>query len=164
MSDDLSSDDVLYGRLRDAHERLPEVPDAVVRRAQAIAEQAPGLLQYIVATLTMDSWSGALPALRSAHTRARQLLFSTDSLDVDLRISRTAGGWALEGQVLGPSVGPVVELLGEDASLFDAPVDEFGSFRFEEVPDGRYVARLTDGNSLVELTRLWLDQSVLEVG
>src|SRR3954471_24492364 len=94
------SDDDLGALLRRAVE-LPDAPESLVQRAlklwpgaqgtslTALARQA---IQHIVASLTFDSWAApALPGgLRSAGSETRQLLFTAEGRDIDVRVTPTA--------------------------------------------------------------------------
>ena len=136
------SDDELIDLGR-ASRRMEAPPAAALDRAFAIwrPREAPvGLLRRLVAQLRFDDWSAtAAPSLRSARPRVRQLIFSVDTVDVDLRIepapASSPGLWLVRGQVLGvPASSTVVLRAGEH--VLEAACDEFGAFAFEGVPAG----------------------------
>ena len=114
-------------------------------------EPGPSLGQRILATLGFDSWAVS-PVLvtRSALPTTRQLLFSAEERDVDLRISwpRTAGepvGLTLAGQVLGPDDAGEVSLVRDGSPVGTVPLDEFGEFRFVGLEAGSYALTLRFG-------------------
>jgi len=129
---------------------LQDAPEPVIQRAidlfatrarpatAAPAAATPGLLRRLVAVLGFDSQNLAPQAvgLRSAGGGARQLLFSTEGRDIDLRIAPGLLGWQVSGQVLGPDAsGRVTLRCGE----FEAEQawNELAEFRFDAVPGGR---------------------------
>lgn len=136
--------------LADALQRsrvLQEAPESVIQRAidvfvarpRAAAAPAPaGALRRLVAVLGFDSGTLAPQAagLRSAGAAGRQLLFSADGRDVDLRILPGTGGWQVSGQVLGPDAEGRVALTCEGYGA-DQAWSELAEFRFDGVPAGR---------------------------
>jgi hypothetical protein len=128
---------------------MHDAPEALIERAvglwqpRAVVATAapPSLLQRLVATLQFDS-AGAAPlafGLRSASGagEVRQLLFSLEGRDIDLRIAPAGepGRFRLSGQVLGPDAAGVVAfdcggLQGE------AAWNELAEFGFDAVPAG----------------------------
>lgn len=112
---------------------LQDAPEAMVLRAiglwqqpaavpvaasPSVAASALGGLRRLVATLVFDSLDhGALAGGRRSaatmgHLAARQLLYSTEGRDIDLRLTPLDGGtrWVLSGQVLGPELSGRAEL------------------------------------------------------
>lgn len=123
-------------RLRPALERLF---DARRRR--------PGLLKRLVAQLVSDSWDGQpAPGMRSAGMAAetRQLLFSSDLLDISTTLRPHPGGenFDLLGQILPlAGIDPgicSIELTGPDSTPQLAESDDTGNFEFRDLPDGEY--------------------------
>jgi hypothetical protein len=135
------TDDELEHQLRGSR-ALQSAPEPVIQRAFAIwqprAAAAPSLLHRLVAALSFDSGWAAAPALgvRSTGGRQRQLLFTVQGHDVDLRIApRPAGRFLISGQVLGPTPsGELALAIGSHAQ--HAVLDELGEFRFEPAPAG----------------------------
>ncbi|MFO1341056.1 MAG: hypothetical protein U1F53_23020 [Burkholderiaceae bacterium] len=157
-------DDALGARLARAA-ALPDAPPAWQQRALA-AWRAPAagpsaLAQAVeagrrfLASLAFDSWAQAPLAagLRSAAASpTRQLVFSTEGRDVDLRIAPAAPGYTVSGQILGPEesgtavLRPAGAPAGTDASsALQATVDPLGEFRLAAVAPGRYELRLLLG-------------------
>lgn len=147
---DDAEDTKLAGLLRDSRV-LEDAPEAVIQRAIDIAAAAVatppvpaaatagGALRRLVAVLGFDSaGSSAVAAgLRSAGEGTRQLLYSTDGRDVDLRVARAPDGhhWQLSGQVLGPDTAGSAQLhCGEQRR--ELPWSEWGEFQFDGVPAG----------------------------
>ena len=103
------------------------------------ASQQPALLKRVVASLTFDSFT-AVPAfgLRSQTSGGRQLLYSTETVDIDLRISAENEAWQVAGQLPGSlSTSGDVSLEGESFSA-TARLNELSEFSFNAVPGGSY--------------------------
>lgn len=121
-------------------------PPAVITRALSIfqprhAVAPPSLRQRIVAALQFDSGqlSPAL-GLRSGAAASRQLLFSADDYDLDLRITATekAEFWAVAGQVLGGDVSTGKVALQGGTVTYQAPLVVPGEFLLPAVAAGEY--------------------------
>lgn len=163
------------------------VPASVVRPAPLDAWLAG--LRRVLATLRFDS--AAQPALalgmRGGRAATRQLLFSAEGYDLDLRLTPDATGpsWQLDGQVLGPE-GPMRVALTTTGGAVpgdptgpagsarpsapptsaDAPtapqglateVDELGEFHFQGLEGGRWRLQLQLPQLLVDLPPIELD-------
>lgn len=164
----LTDDEKTLVRLLRASTRLEDAPAAAVDRAIALfgtraaaAPKAPGLLQRVLATLTFDSGSASPLAfgMRSSGGAVRQLLFSVDGRDIDLRIAPhdQDASFALTGQVLGPDSNGTVILEGQDGSpRASAPLSDLGEFRLPPVVAGTY--RLT-----LELPDLAIDLPPVQI-
>ncbi len=138
MSDEPTApDDALLAAGRSALRALPDAPADWIRRAQGIWPAA-GIADLVRAVLSLDSWADALPAVRAGGTPARQLLFTTNVRDVDLRILQDAEGWTLEGQVLGPTEGGSLDVLSDGMPVHFIELDDLGAFHLEGVVAGRY--------------------------
>ena len=146
----------------DTSEDAPtELVAGVVRmfRARRAATPESGLLRRLVAALTFDS-STLQPAfgVRSGQpAAARQLLFSADDFDVDLRLAQGPEGWTVSGQVLGPCRGGEVELVAADGSAAArAALNELCEFALPPRPEGAYALRLRLDEAEVEIPGLSL--------
>ena len=163
---DQLSDAELLRELRRAHAQLPDAPPALQRAAinlwraapasSAIAAVASGLLTRLTALLSFDSWAAplALQGMRSVRTPTRQLLFSAEHRDIDLRITPTADVFSITGQVLGPDTAGSIELLAHGAAAAPAhraPLDRQGEFRIDGVQAGRYAMTLRLGDDEIVL-------------
>jgi hypothetical protein len=159
---------------------LPDAPATLVQRAIAAWNPAPSVskaaaavlqagaravLQQLAAVLTFDSWAVSplatgLRGLRGARQPTRQLLFSADGRDVDLRISPAEedNRFVLTGQVFGPDDTGIARLRAQSgdptapaAPEQIGPLDEMGEFRLPGVAAGRYVLSLQLGDAEIVL-------------
>jgi hypothetical protein len=111
-----------------------------------------------VAALTFDS-AGASPlafGMRSAGGAMRQLLFSVEGHDIDLRISPAgdppAGLWLLSGQVLGPdSQGTVTLTDAQGQEAGQSALNEWGEFKLPPVAGGEYTVSVRLGEREIVL-------------
>lgn len=154
------SDEALARRLPQAA-ALPDAPPAWRARAVAawrapvtVAGLAESLRQRIHAVLSFDSWAAAPLAagLRSTGSSTRQLVFSAEGRDIDLRITPQGDQFAIRGQVLGPDEAGSVALAPEHAaaSVHACALDDLGEFHLGSVAPGRYSLRLVlPGHELV---------------
>ncbi len=160
---------------------LQDAPEALVLRAiglwqqpavvpvaasPSVAASALGGLRRLVATLVFDSLDhGALAggrrgAATMGHLAARQLLYSTDGRDIDLRLTPLDGGtrWVLSGQVLGPELSGQAELRPTPAAgTADMPPaqvvawNELAEFEFAPMEAGPCSLVLSAADWTVEL-------------
>jgi hypothetical protein len=118
-------------------------PPAVVARAQQAFRpvMAAGAVQPFVrkllALLSFDSGMAPAYGLRSGSTPVRQMLFTVDEFDIDLRIESSGSGWRLAGQLLGGSTGGEVTLIGS-GEHYNALLTELGEFVLEPLAAGAY--------------------------
>ena len=147
MTPETPEDDALSRDLRTSRQ-LHDAPEAVIQRAihlfaarapAAVAASAPGLFQRLVATLTFDSASltPLAAGLRSETAQTRQLLFSAEGRDVDLRVATADDGqhFIISGQVLGPDETGVAVLNCSEGE-FTAAWNELSEFQFVPVGPG----------------------------
>lgn len=127
-----------------ASRRLEDAPEALIQRAiglwqprAATAAGAGGVLQRWLATLRFDSAATGNVALglRSSGIAAtRQLLFSAEGRDIDLRIEPLPDRhWRISGQVLGPDATGLAELRCGDALAQQVAWNELAEFEFAPV-------------------------------
>lgn len=122
-----------------------------------VLKRGPSLIQIIVASLTFDSLTNA-PAfgLRSQATVGRQLIYSTETADIDVRVSPENDQWQIAGQILGADCpGGDVDLESEEFSA-SAPLNELCEFSFGAVPAGAYKLSIRLPDILIETPRLEL--------
>ncbi|HEX5688125.1 MAG TPA: carboxypeptidase-like regulatory domain-containing protein [Ideonella sp.] len=156
------SDAELLARLP-AAAALPDAPADWQRRALAawrapaglsLAQAVDALRQRVLAVLSFDSWaqSPLAAGLRSTGSATRQLVFSAEGRDIDLRISPAGECFTVTGQVLGPDDNGAVALASEQppATVYEAPLDALGEFRLADVAPGRYqLSLLLAGHEIV---------------
>jgi hypothetical protein len=155
--------------LEDAPEPvIQRVIDSFQARARvAAAPTAGGPLQRFMAVLGFDS-AGATPqlaGLRSVGSTSRQMLFTAEGRDVDLRITPAPGGWQIGGQILGPDETGRVELQG-DGYRAVAVWNDLAEFRFDAVPAGSYllVLRSADWELVLPEIRIPGDADASDAG
>lgn len=147
----------------------PDAPPALVRAAVALFATrarpwwagAGEAMREVLAALRFDS--AAQPALaagmRGAGADARQLLFSAEGRDVDLRLSPAGAGlWRLHGQVLGPDEQGLVLLRadGADSPQQQVALDALGEFVLDSVAPGHWqlALRLADQTIVLPVMHL----------
>ncbi|MGH9932627.1 MAG: hypothetical protein ACREA9_25770 [Pyrinomonadaceae bacterium] len=140
----------------DAPRDLLAFARAIFRRPEGSSE--PSLLRRIVAALTFDSSMNLTPAfgVRSGQSASRQLLYSAEGSDIDLRISSQKDQWIVAGQLLGPGcAGGQVEIEGEGQAA-TAALNDICEFTLPPLPSGSYMLRLRLRDTQVEIPRLEL--------
>jgi hypothetical protein len=156
---DQLSDDELGLAVRQAVQALPDAPLALQRRAiglwpaqaaSSLAGLARAALNQIAAVLSFDSWAtpGLAQGMRAMRSPTRQLLYSAQGRDIDLRIAPSGDGFALAGQVLGPDDSGAIALHRQGvghAAPHEAQLDGLGEFRFDGVAPGDYQLTLRLG-------------------
>jgi hypothetical protein len=107
-------------------------------RSRNLARE-PSLVSRVVASLTFDSLT-MKPAfgLRSGTSAGRQLIYSTEMADLDLRVSPQSGEWEIAGQILGSSQSGGKVNLESDSFSASADLNELAEFGFQSVPSGIY--------------------------
>lgn len=142
----LPDDDPLQRRLRDSRQ-LEDAPEHLIQRAidlwqprAASPETAGAAVRRWFATLRLDSADGGnLPlGLRSGGaSTTRQMLFSAEGRDIDLRLEPLADRtWRISGQVLGPDAAGIAELRCGEAAPQQVAWSELSEFEFEPVATG----------------------------
>lgn len=159
-------DDEALGRELRASRHLHEAPEAVIQRAihimaahSTVSAPVPGALKRLIATLSFDS-AGLTPlaaGLRAEALQTRQLLYSTEGRDVDLRIAATDDGrhFVISGQVLGPDVAGAAVLSGPEGESTVA-WSELSEFHFDAVGPGVCQLSLRAGDWEIQLPPLQL--------
>jgi len=120
-------------------DRAADAPRDVLLLAIKIFSASPAPLRRIVAILTFDSRSaGAAFGVRSLRTTSRQMLYSAQETDLDLRITVQNGECIVAGQIMrdGCAAG-VVEISGANGSS-KASLNELCEFTLPAVPAGNY--------------------------
>jgi hypothetical protein len=125
-----------------------EVRRAISRRfaAHAKGQRRPGLLQRLVATLSLDSGLQSEFGLRSSDSEEsqRQLVYATDAADIilNIRTHHRNGRLDLDGQVFPGDDADLasfsVQLLSGTDEVGMTVTDELGEFTFESISPGGY--------------------------
>jgi hypothetical protein len=153
--------------------QLEDAPEHVIQRAIASwqprrqATTAAGLVERLLAVLTFDSGATSPLAfgMRSAGVATRQMLFSAQGHDVDLRVSPAGGTqadhWLLGGQVLGPEARGVVVLTDvRGQAVAETRLDELGEFRLPAIAAGQYTVTLRLGAREIVLPSIFVPQAI----
>ncbi|HXS02510.1 MAG TPA: hypothetical protein VN724_18200 [Pyrinomonadaceae bacterium] len=142
---------------------VDNAPASLIKSAKAMfrnrgANREPSRLARVLAALTFDSLT-AQPAfgLRSGATTGRQLVYSTEMADLDLRVSPQSGEWEIAGQILGSSESRGNVKLVSDTFSASADLNELAEFGFQSVPSGIYTM-------LVHLPELEIEIPPLQLG
>lgn len=130
------------------HDESIDAPPALIARAVAIfrarvAEPAPSLFQRLVAVLSFENTT-LTPALglRSSGSGERQMIFTANEYDVDLRMAAGEAGWVISGQLLGAAEISGAATLTSDAISQTVALSKELTFAFPPVVAGRYVLTL----------------------
>jgi hypothetical protein len=169
---DSDPDDEGLAQALRASRALEEAPEALVQRAIALFEARPRpaaatpALSRLKALLRFDS--ALAPPLafgrRSATAEQRQLLYTVEACDVDLRVTPAEGDdarFVVSGQLLGPDCQGVVfaQVIDADPAGADpasAALNEFGEFRLPPLAAGHWQLTLELADRAVELPPLLL--------
>lgn len=141
----IPDDELLQRRLRDSRQ-LEDAPEHLIQRAidlwqpRAAAATESGALRRWIATLRFDSAASdhlALGLRTGGASTTRQMLFSAEGRDIDLRLEPLADRrWRISGQVLGPDAAGIAELRCGDAAPQQVAWNELCEFEFEPVATG----------------------------
>lgn len=114
-------------------------------------------LRRIVAILTFDSrYAGPAFGIRSLHTASRQLLYSAEDTDLDLRIVVQNEECVVAGQVIRDGcAGGIVQISGTAGSA-EASLNDLCEFTLPAVPLGNYLLRLRMQDIEIEIPELEL--------
>ncbi len=130
-----------------------DAPEWAIQRALAVwapkktAVREPGVIAKIMAVLTFDSAVGSNLAfgVRAGFPNSRQMLFSAEGRDIDLRVtpvhSDSGPAWDIVGQVFGPDIEGTA-LLQSQHNQWHAPLNDLNEFRLSTVPGGTYTMTL----------------------
>lgn len=116
--------------------------DRAVRMFRSKKTRLPTASDSIRRVLAMLQFDSAMLAsafgVRSGKPGARQLLFSTDTDEIDLRIEPAKQAWTLSGQILGKSPAEGRAVLEGAVGKSEAPINEQSEFVFTPVQTGMY--------------------------
>lgn len=144
-------------------DRTPDAPRDIVAYAVNIFSsraKSPleSLKRRILAALSFDSSMNQVPAfgVRSGQTGSRQLIYSAEENDIDLRLTKSDEMWVVTGQILREEcAGGRVELEGLGGSAA-AALNEMCEFTLPAVPSGKYLLRVHMADVEVEIPQLEL--------
>jgi len=122
------------------------------------SQPGPSLVRRVLAALSFDSHQ-LTPAygVRSAGAgAARQLLYTIEENDLDLRLTPSGEDWVVSGQMLGDCTGGHVILQGANAAV-EAALNEQCEFALPPVPRGSYTLRLRLDEIETEIPELILN-------
>jgi hypothetical protein len=134
-----------------------DAPRDLIAHAINLFEKSPArppLLRRLVATLNFDSLREA-PAfgMRSGHTTARQLLYSAEGNDIDLRVMVQDDKFVVAGQILREDcVSGRVEVSGPVEA--QASLSDECEFTLPAMPPGSYRLRLQLPDVEIEVPEL----------
>jgi hypothetical protein len=112
-------------------------------------------VRRILATLIFDSRTAA-PAfgMRSVRSVSRQLLYSAEETDLDLRITIQNEECRIAGQVIRDTcAGGLVEISGTTGGA-EASLSELCEFTLPPIPTGKYALRLRMPDVEIEIPEL----------
>ena len=112
-------------------------------------------VRRIIAVLTFDSRSaGSAFGMRSIRTPSRQLLYSAQETDLDLRVSVQNAECVVTGQIIREGcAGGHVEISGETGSV-SATLNELCEFTLPPIPVGNYSLRVKMPDVEIEIPEL----------
>jgi hypothetical protein len=143
-----------------------DAPPRVIKRAlklfrarNAQKNTSSDFRQRVLAVLHFDS-IGLTPAfgVRSGKPGARQLLFSTNVNEIDLRIEPAGQSWLVSGQVLGGETTSGTALLQGTTGVSETALNELNEFTLPPVEAGTYklILNLMDVQVEIEEIRIGL--------
>ena len=141
-------------------DRSADAPRDVLMSAIKILSSETKPLRRIIATLIFDSRnSGPAFGMRSLHTASRQLLYSAQQTDLDLRITIQNEECIVAGQVIRDDAGGRgsgrVEISGPTGSA-EASLNELFEFTLPAIPVGNYSLRVRMVDVEIEIPELEL--------
>lgn len=160
------SDADLERTLRESR-TLADAPEHVIQRAFAVwrprSHAAPGAepLRRLLAALSFDSAAASPLAfgMRGSAAAVRQLLYSVEGRDVDLRIApgEQAATYCVSGQVLGPDCSGMVVIEATSGDERAATMlSDLGEFTLPPVAAGLWRLTLELADAAIELPPLEL--------
>ncbi|MDX2034579.1 MAG: hypothetical protein SF339_28145 [Blastocatellia bacterium] len=140
-------------------DRAEDAPASLVAGATRLfdgrrAAAEPSMWRRLQAALQFDSLR-MTPAmgLRAGAEASRQMMFTAEDLDLDLRFTRVDQGWVVAGQLLGDGERGYVlmeSLDGVEPGEWRAELNELLEFVFLPVPAGKYSLKVRlDGVEMV---------------
>ena len=117
----------------------------------------PPVLRRLIAELIFDSLNMA-PAfgVRSGPAASRQLIYSAEENDIDLRLTLNNEMWVVSGQVLREDCGDGRVEIDGPGGVRSAALNETCEFVLPDVSPGNYVLRVSMPDVLIEIPQLEL--------
>jgi anti-sigma factor RsiW len=138
------------------YEEPPARVAAAISRAFDSYSRPPSssVRQRIVAVLRFDSAKSPLSVgRRSGSSTERQLLFTAETLDLEVRVTQSGSLWEVSGQVLNADARGLAELRGSAGDV-RATLNEVGEFLLTPVSAGRYTLILRLATVEIEIAGL----------
>jgi len=136
----------------------PDAPRDLLQSAINIfSPEKRSPLRHIIAILTFDSRvAGPAYGIRSLRSSSRQLLYSAQETDLDLRVTVQNDECIVAGQVIrADCVNGQVEISG-DAGSATASLNEVCEFTLPAIPLGNYALRINMPDVQIEIPELEL--------
>ena len=113
--------------------------DVLASAINIFSREKPLPLRRIIALLTFDSYkAGPAFGVRSLRTASRQMLYSAEDIDLELRVTVQNDECILAGQIIGEGcAGADIEVAGE-AGRSTASLNEMCEFTLQPIPAGNY--------------------------
>jgi len=129
-----------------AKDRTVAPPTAVLKQAAELRQgrnPQPKFWDRVVAVLSFDSRLQLSAAATRGATRSRQMLFTTEQVDIDLKLKSGRENHELLGQVLdtrqsGGSLPAFVSLQNNEGQQKATETDPLGQFAFHGITSGTY--------------------------
>ena len=131
--------------------------DVLLSAINVFARKPEASLRRIIARLIFDSRSSN-PAfgMRSIHTSSRQLLYSAEDTDLDLRITVQNEECVVTGQIIRDGcAGGLVEISGATGTV-ETRLNELCEFTLSAIPVGTYSLRVKMLDVEIEIPELEL--------
>jgi hypothetical protein len=141
------------------YEEPPARVAADISRVFSFYSRSPAssLRQRVIAVLRSDSAQSPLSlGRRSGSSTDRQLLYTAETLDLEVQIRQSGSLWEVFGQVLNADEHGLAELHGPAGKL-QATLNEAGEFLLAPAPAGRYAL-------ILQLTAAEIEIPGLEIG
>ena len=138
-------------------DRAADAPRDVLLSTINIFSPSQSPLRRVVAILTFDSRNtGPAYGMRSLHSTSRQMLYSAQETDLDLRITVQNDECIVAGQIMRDGcTGGVVEISGATGSA-EASLNELCEFTLPAVPIGHYSLKVRMLDVEIEIPELEL--------
>jgi hypothetical protein len=161
MPDPADPDDAALAAALARSRVLEDAPETLIQRTIDLFPARRPAVRRLAAVRRFDSLGLAPQAagVRSGGDGTRQVLFSAEGRDIDLRIAPDGSRWRISGQVLGPDVQGHACLEAGSQKL-EVDWNELSEFGFESVPAGTVTLTLSGAGWEVVLPALTIPDGV----